>query len=77
MSKVTREELLEMMMTRLQHDLESRGGDRDQQRRRQIMRGVRAATYCLSSRPKMSLEEVEAMLRKELFLETVPRRHIN
>lgn len=45
---VSREIQLEQMLNRLQRDLERSGGEPDRQRRRQILRGVRAATYCLS-----------------------------
>lgn len=74
---VSREIQLEQMLNRLQRDLEGSGGEPDRQRRRQILRGVRAATYCLSGYPPMTLKEIETTLREELLLETVPGRHSN
>ena len=68
----SRDVLLEQMLTRLQRDLEVLGSEHDRQRRRQILCGVRAATYCLTGYPKMTLEEIETTLREELLLETVP-----
>lgn len=77
MSKLSREILLERMLARLQRDLEGRGGERDRQRRRQILRGARAATYCLGGCPPMTIAEFESVLRSELSLESVPLRHVN
>ena len=63
---VSRETRIQRLLSELQTGIERSGTDAEKQRRRQVLRGARAALWAMEARP-FSIVELSEVLHEELF----------